>query len=160
MFGLFGGPKYELGKGTVIAISGCKDEQTSGDAARIAKYFELPPGVGMDGAGGACTNGLMRIVFAKDKTMAQFDGTWGDLMVQLRKSLKQATNDAGKEVFSQIPQLTASYDLPLTENFELLNRAAPALQALDRDGVTHVRSCVEQQAIFALEEKSSTHTRL
>ena len=126
MFGLFGGPKLELGKGMVVAISGCKDEQTSGDAARIAKYFELPPGVGMDGAGGACTNGLMRIVFAKDKTMAQFDGTWGDLMVQLRKSLKQATNDAGKEVFSQIPQLTASYDLPLMDNFELLNRAAPS----------------------------------
>jgi hypothetical protein len=126
MFGLFGGPKYELGKGTVIAISGCKDEQTSGDALRIAKYFELPPGVGVDGAGGACTNGLIRIVFAKDKTMAQFDGTWGDLLVQLRKSLQQATSDAGKQVFSQIPQLTASYDLPLAENFELLNRAAPS----------------------------------
>ena len=123
---LFGGPKYELGKGTVIAISGCQDEQTSGDALKIAKYFELPPGVGVDGAGGACTNGLIRIVFAKDKTKAQFDGTWGDLLVQLRMSLQQATNDAGKKVFTQIPQLTASYDLPLTDNFELLNRAAPS----------------------------------
>ena len=123
VFGLFG-PKYELGKGTVVAISGCKDEQTSGDALRIAKYFELPPGVGMHGAGGACTNGLMRIFYAKDETKPHFDGSWGELLVELRKSLAQARNDAGKQVFSQIPQLTASYLLPLKDKFELMNRAA------------------------------------
>ena len=123
VFGLFG-PRYELGKGTVVAISGCKDEQTSGDALKISKYFELPPGVGMHGAGGACTNGLMRIFYAKDETKPLFGGTWGELLVELRKSLAQARNDAGKQVFSQVPQLTASYPLPLTDKFELLNRAA------------------------------------
>jgi len=70
MFGLFEKKSpyaATFGKGRVLMISGCKDEQTSGDALKIDKYFGLPDDVGAGGAGGACTNALMQILHRQEK---------------------------------------------------------------------------------------------
>mmetsp|Transcript_44213 Transcript_44213/g.71077 ORF Transcript_44213/g.71077 Transcript_44213/m.71077 type:complete len:399 (+) Transcript_44213:106-1302(+) len=133
MFGLFEKKSpyaATFGKGRVVMISGCKDEQTSGDALKIDKYFGLPDDVGAGGAGGACTNALMQILHRQNSETPGYDGTWGELILDLRKGLATAANEEGKKVFTQIPQLSSSFNLPLGEKFSIKSPESKRTKAL------------------------------
>jgi len=67
--------------------------------------------VGTAGAGGACTNSLMQVMYGKknamalpshDRSMPSFDGSWADLLLKLRSTLASATNNEGATVFTQV----------------------------------------------------------
>ncbi len=70
--------------GTVRYISGCHDSQTSADVSNVAS-FELPADVGPGGAGGACTNALLKTL-TSDPTR-KF--AWVTLLDSMRDILKE-----------------------------------------------------------------------
>lgn len=83
-------------------ISGCKDEQTSADVHDCSR-FGLP--ASPPGAGGACTNSLLKAVATTN------DPTWIGILKDTRKILD-------RKGFTQIPQLSTSRALDMTESFD------------------------------------------
>jgi len=92
--------------GTVIMFSGCMDSQTSADVYNTAS-FGLPSDAGPGGAGGACTNSMVKALLEQD------DYTWVTLLQAMRRILD------GK--YSQIPQLSSSRHIDLNSPFTLAN---------------------------------------
>jgi metacaspase-1 len=85
-------------------ISGCKDDQTSADVHDVAS-FGLP---NSDGAGGACTNALLKSVDSPDNHC-----TWISLLQSMQHILQ------GKK-FTQVPQLSTSRKLDLNVPFDIM----------------------------------------
>eukprot|EP01012_Entosiphon_sulcatum_P068324 TRINITY_DN9845_c0_g2_i1.p1 TRINITY_DN9845_c0_g2~~TRINITY_DN9845_c0_g2_i1.p1 ORF type:complete len:346 (+),score=46.71 TRINITY_DN9845_c0_g2_i1:467-1504(+) len=89
----------------VRMISGCMDSQTSADVSNVAS-FGLPAGTGPGGAGGACTNSLIL-------AMSHNPGhTWITLLEDMQNTLKQ-------KGYSQVPQLSSSRQLDLSQPVKL-----------------------------------------
>jgi len=92
--------------------SGCEDDQTSCDVGNVHS-FRLPKDVGPGGAGGACTNSMMAKFYHpqnNDPTKPESNFSYAELLLEMRDTLK------GKG-FTQVPQLSSSYQLNLGEAF-------------------------------------------
>ena len=92
--------------------SGCQDDQTSSDVGNVYS-FRLPANVGPGGAGGACTNSMMAKFYHpqhNDPTQPETNISYAELLLEMRDTLK------GKG-FTQVPQLSSSYQLNLGETF-------------------------------------------
>eukprot|EP01004_Peranema_trichophorum_P002281 NODE_1351_length_1999_cov_74.437100_g1143_i0.p1 GENE.NODE_1351_length_1999_cov_74.437100_g1143_i0~~NODE_1351_length_1999_cov_74.437100_g1143_i0.p1 ORF type:complete len:313 (+),score=83.22 NODE_1351_length_1999_cov_74.437100_g1143_i0:900-1838(+) len=107
--------------GDVFMISGCKDEQTSADVSNVGQ-FQLPANSGPGGAGGACTSAFVSMMYQ------QPDITMLDLLEGMRKSLSQRN-------FTQIPQLSTTRVISMTDKFALIGGGAP-LGGLNQSAVT------------------------
>jgi hypothetical protein len=98
-------------KGKVTMISGCKDEQTSADVSNTAA-FGIPTNAGPGGAGGACTNALLKVVHQEGTEMAtQGKISYGTLLVKMKEVLK------GR--YTQIPQLSSGQKISTSEPWVL-----------------------------------------
>jgi len=91
--------------------SGCKDDQTSGDVGNVSS-FQLPANVGPGGAGGACTNSMMRKLYPHDDDPGcpEADISYADLLLSMREFLEE-------KGYTQVPQLSSSYQVNLGEKF-------------------------------------------
>jgi len=96
----------EVMPGTVIMFSGCKDSQTSADVSNTAS-FGLPSDAGPGGAGGACTNSMIKALSERD------DYTWVSLLQAMRQILDGE--------YTQIPQLSSSRPMDLNAPFTISN---------------------------------------
>eukprot|EP01001_Neometanema_parovale_P007500 NODE_3800_length_1161_cov_46.005780_g3614_i0.p1 GENE.NODE_3800_length_1161_cov_46.005780_g3614_i0~~NODE_3800_length_1161_cov_46.005780_g3614_i0.p1 ORF type:complete len:348 (-),score=98.54 NODE_3800_length_1161_cov_46.005780_g3614_i0:56-1099(-) len=84
--------------GDVRMFSGCRDDQTSADVSNVSQ-FQLPPGTGPGGAGGACTSAMVSV-------LSQGECTWVQLLDGMRDILSQ-------KGYSQVPQLSSSREMDL-----------------------------------------------
>lgn len=91
---------------TVVMISGCQDDQTSADVSNVAS-FGLPSGSGPGGAGGACTNSMMKVLDAGHP------GSWVDMLKKMRAVLMQ-------KGYQQVPQLSCSKPLDMQAPFTVV----------------------------------------
>jgi len=99
-------------KAKVIMLSGCMDEQTSADVSDVSS-FGLPANVGPGGAGGACTNALQHCVHAMgDQKIKSGQYPYNKLLADCQRFLK-------RKQYTQVPQLSASYPLNMSEPFKL-----------------------------------------
>ena len=89
----------------VRMLSGCDDHQTSADVGNVSS-FKIPSDVGPGGAGGACTNAMIKQLTSDPNC------TWIDLLAAMRGNLKTKR-------FTQIPQLSSSRDIALDQPFDL-----------------------------------------
>ncbi len=91
----------------VRMISGSHDIQTSADVSNINSQFELPNPHGR--AGGACTAALLQVLYdAHDR--GDMDMSWVDALREMREILLE-------KGFDQIPQLTSSRMIHVTDPF-------------------------------------------
>jgi len=95
----------EVMPATVIMFSGCQDSQTSADVQNTAS-FGLPSDAGPGGAGGACTNSMI-------KALLQDNYTWVELLKAMRGILDGQ--------YTQIPMLSSSRSMDLTSPFSIQN---------------------------------------
>eukprot|EP00928_Gymnodinium_smaydae_P056269 TRINITY_DN39679_c0_g1_i1.p1 TRINITY_DN39679_c0_g1~~TRINITY_DN39679_c0_g1_i1.p1 ORF type:complete len:390 (-),score=35.62 TRINITY_DN39679_c0_g1_i1:139-1257(-) len=98
----------QLFPASVIMFSGCKDSQTSADVGNTAA-FGLSAGAGPGGAGGACTNAMVKALEEKK------DWTWVDLLQRMQQILRRGR-------YSQIPQLSSTRSIDLKAPFSVLNQ--------------------------------------
>jgi len=96
----------EVMPATVVMFSGCMDSQTSADVYNTAS-FGLPEDAGPGGAGGACTNSMIKALLEKD------DYSWVGLL--------QAMHGILEGRYTQIPQLSSSRPMDLNGPFQLTN---------------------------------------
>ncbi|KAJ9469328.1 Metacaspase-1 [Diplonema papillatum] len=89
----------------VLMFSGCKDSQTSADVSNV-QSFGLPEDSGPGGAGGACTNALLKTAYLPG------DCSWVELLTKMRDFL-------GQGGYSQVPQLSTSREVDLNSPFEI-----------------------------------------
>eukprot|EP01062_Namystynia_karyoxenos_P074933 TRINITY_DN72007_c0_g1_i1.p2 TRINITY_DN72007_c0_g1~~TRINITY_DN72007_c0_g1_i1.p2 ORF type:complete len:395 (+),score=126.00 TRINITY_DN72007_c0_g1_i1:86-1186(+) len=108
----------------VFMISGCMDKQTSADVSDVSS-FQLPDDAGPGGAGGACTNALLRTAYRTG------DVSWVQLLQAMQGYLKQRG-------YSQVPQLSTSRRLDLNDPFEMQGGYAGTHKAL-LIGINYVR---------------------
>mmetsp|Transcript_131296 Transcript_131296/g.365978 ORF Transcript_131296/g.365978 Transcript_131296/m.365978 type:complete len:534 (-) Transcript_131296:197-1798(-) len=94
----------EVMPSNVIMFSGCKDDQTSADVHNTAS-FGLPADAGPGGAGGACTNSMIKSLHEKP------DPSWAELLKSMRGILN------GK--YTQIPQMSSSKAVDLNTPFSV-----------------------------------------
>ncbi|CAB9508240.1 Metacaspase-1 [Seminavis robusta] len=93
----------------VRLFSGCEDAQTSGDMTDVAN-FNLPDPAGR--AGGACTSGLLQVLYADHKDTS-YELSFEDVLLKLRESL----DGIG---LSQVPQLSTSHNLDMQQPFHIV----------------------------------------
>jgi len=93
----------------VRMISGCRDEQTSADVSNVST-FSLPDPAGR--AGGACTSGLLKILYA-DQHKPDEDLSFQEVLLKLRDVMSSGR-------FTQIPQLTSSRPTDVKTPFTLV----------------------------------------
>ncbi len=72
--------------------------------------FQLPDPAGR--AGGACTSAMLKILYADHHKTGE-DLSYQQVLLQMREILKAAS-------YTQIPQLSASRPLDITEKFDLV----------------------------------------
>ncbi|KAG5176776.1 caspase domain-containing protein [Tribonema minus] len=89
----------------VRMIAACQDSQTAADVQNVASY-----GVNVGGAGGACTNALLR-------SIQQGPTSWIGILRRMQAVLKERR-------LNQVPQLSTSKLMDLNTPFSLM-RAAP-----------------------------------
>lgn len=87
----------------VFMISGCEDSQTSADVSNVDS-FSLPDPNGR--AGGACTSALLKVLYANGLSGL----TFVQVLSKMRTILKKGS-------YSQIPQLTSSQKLDMSQAF-------------------------------------------
>lgn len=92
---------------TVIMFSGCQDSQTSADVSNVAS-FELPEDAGPGGAGGACTNSMIKALSEEGVNY-----TWASLLKQMRGILEGQ--------YTQIPMLSGSRRMNMNEPYSPLH---------------------------------------
>eukprot|EP00986_Skeletonema_menzelii_P013883 scaffold8574_cov131-Skeletonema_menzelii.AAC.6 len=93
----------------VRMISGSNDVQTSADVGNINSQFELPNPAGR--AGGACTAALLQVLYdANDR--GDVDMSWVDALREMREILHE-------KGFDQIPQLTSSSMINVSDPFDI-----------------------------------------
>ena len=100
-----------LAVGEVVAISGCRSDQTSADVADVETSFGLSGTIGS--AGGASTSALVEAL----ERMEVMEGsgseiTYADLLEQMRQEL-------AKKGFAQVPQFVSSLLVELKQPFRL-----------------------------------------
>jgi len=95
-------------------ISGCHDVQTSADISNVGT-FKLPNPQGR--AGGACTAALLQVLYAARNAGTSEDMSW----VQLLRSMRENLNSKG---FDQVPQLTSSRLIDVTQPCEFVNKTS------------------------------------
>eukprot|EP00802_Teleaulax_amphioxeia_P019374 Tamp_19604.p1 GENE.Tamp_19604~~Tamp_19604.p1 ORF type:complete len:391 (-),score=70.30 Tamp_19604:77-1144(-) len=100
----------------VHMFSGCRDEQTSADVYDVSS-FGLPEDSGPGGAGGACTSAMIRSLSDNPSQ------TWTELLESMRKILKEKS-------FTQVPQLSSSKPVDLTQPFDITPGSNTAKKAL------------------------------
>jgi len=98
----------EIMPGNVVMFSGCTDAQTSADVYNTAT-FGLPSDAGPGGAGGACTNSMIKALDDDNEY------SWVGLLEKMRGIL------AGQ--YTQIPQLSSSQPMDLNAPFSVTNPA-------------------------------------
>jgi len=96
-------------KANVIMFSGSKDDQTSADVFDISS-FDLPSDAGPGGAGGACTNSLLSILYHEENK----DTTWIEVLQKMHVMMKE-------KKFDQIPQLSSSRVKDLNNKAQLIH---------------------------------------
>eukprot|EP00746_Dinoflagellata_sp_MGD_P081325 gnl/MRDRNA2_/MRDRNA2_32358_c0_seq1.p1 gnl/MRDRNA2_/MRDRNA2_32358_c0~~gnl/MRDRNA2_/MRDRNA2_32358_c0_seq1.p1 ORF type:complete len:362 (+),score=62.52 gnl/MRDRNA2_/MRDRNA2_32358_c0_seq1:85-1170(+) len=89
----------------IVCFSGCKDEQTSADVSSTAA-FGLLHNAGPGGAGGACTNSMIKALQNHSAL------SWIDLLSSMRTILAQ-------QGYDQIPQLSTSRPTNLRSRFDI-----------------------------------------
>ena len=110
-------------KGKVIMISGCKDDQTSADVNNTAS-FGIPSNAGPGGAGGACTNALLKVVHETGvKTVQGGKLSYGTLLVKMKEVLK-------RDNYTQVPQLSSGQPMDTTLPWVLKSRDSKRTKAL------------------------------
>ena len=97
--------------GEVVAISGCRSDQTSADVADVETSFGLSGTIGS--AGGALASALVEAL----ERMEVMEGsgseiTYADLLEQMRQEL-------AKKGFAQVPQFVSSLLVELKQPFRL-----------------------------------------
>lgn len=90
---------------TVIMFSGCKDSQTSSDVYNTAS-FGLPADAGPGGAGGACTNAMIKALNEGSEY------TYVSLLRRMREILADMR-------YEQIPMLSSSREMNLNQDFRV-----------------------------------------
>jgi len=100
----FGQRVDEIMPSNVIMFSGCKDSQTSADVSNTAS-FGLPSDAGPGGAGGACTNSMIKALHE------QSEYTWAGLLKRMREILE------GK--YTQIPQMSSSKNVDMNTQYSV-----------------------------------------
>jgi len=118
----------EVMPATIIMFSGCQDCQTSADVSNTAN-FGLPADAGPGGAGGACTNSMIKAL--------NEDGnqTWCGLLKSMRTILD------GK--YTQIPQLCSSKPVDLNTKFSCVNPEPSGRYRALLIGINYVGSSAE-----------------
>jgi len=110
-------------KGKVTMISGCKDEQTSADVSNTAA-FGIPANAGPGGAGGACTNALLKVVHQQGiGGVSKSQLSYGTLLVKMKQVLQQGQ-------YSQIPQLSSGQKMTTREPWVLKSPGSRRNKAL------------------------------
>lgn len=107
--------------------SGCRDEQTSADVSDVAS-FQLPDPAGR--AGGACTSAMLKILYADHHKTGE-DLSYQQVLLQMREILKAAN-------YTQIPQLSASRPLDITEKFDLVPPSITGTKRAVMIGINYV----------------------
>lgn len=97
-----------LAVGEVVAISGCRSDQTSADVADVETSFGLSGTTGS--AGGALTSALVEAL--ERLVMEGSEITYADLLEQMRQEL-------AKKGFAQVPQFVSSLLVELKQPFRL-----------------------------------------
>ena len=94
----------------IVLFSGCKDTQTSADVSNTANFHHS---FGQPGsAGGACTNALAEIVTTELAAKGSPDMNYVELLQKMQENLRRRS-------FSQIPQLSTSKPIDLSNTFSL-----------------------------------------
>eukprot|EP01063_Lacrimia_lanifica_P021175 TRINITY_DN28446_c0_g1_i1.p1 TRINITY_DN28446_c0_g1~~TRINITY_DN28446_c0_g1_i1.p1 ORF type:complete len:363 (+),score=174.03 TRINITY_DN28446_c0_g1_i1:57-1145(+) len=101
----------------VYMLSGCRDEQTSADVSNTAS-FQLPAHVGVNGAGGACTNALLSLV-GDGKTRDSFGEVLTDMVDYLTK-----------KKYTQRPMLSTSRNTGMNQKFDVVGNQKGTKYAL------------------------------
>ena len=81
----------------VVLLSGCKDEQESADVSATSA-FGLPKNAGPGGAGGACTNAMLKCMYDDNP-----DDSWLTVLVGMQSWLRENGYD-------QVPQISCGND--------------------------------------------------
>lgn len=108
------GQNVALAVGEVIAISGCRSDQTSADVGDVGRQFNLNPQF-RSGAGGALTSAFLEAM----ETWASNQPSW----LQLLEGIRQKLTESG---FSQVPQLASSLLIDLNCRFSVDQICLPA----------------------------------
>jgi hypothetical protein len=114
-------------KTDIRMISGCEDDQTSADVSNV-NSFKLPDPAGR--AGGACTAALLNVLY-KDNETPDEDYSFIEVLGKMRDMLQ-------KKGFSQIPQLTATSPLDLSDKFDLVPASATGTHRALMIGINYV----------------------
>ncbi|KAL1495267.1 hypothetical protein AB1Y20_017127 [Prymnesium parvum] len=104
--------------GVIRMFSGCQDAQTSADVFDTS-VFQLPAECGPGGAGGACTNAMLKTLLRDEANPP----TWVELLEGMRHILKE-------KKFTQLPQLSSSRQLQLNEPFSVVGGGGGKKRAL------------------------------
>lgn len=108
-------------------ISGCEDRQTSADVSNV-NTFQLPDPQGR--AGGACTAALLNVLYEDEQTPWE-EFTFAQVMDKMRGMLR-------KKGFSQVPQLSSTRPIELTDKFSLVPETLPGKQRAVLIGINYV----------------------
>ena len=138
--GDFEGKAEQLIPATVRMISGCCDHQTSADVSNVSQ-FQLPDPAGecfryiicgsirlfiqriidhslpdrflfSGQSGGACTSALLKVLYADHKNSGK-DMSFVEVLTTMRQFL-------GNQKYTQIPQLSSSRKMDVTEKFAIV----------------------------------------
>jgi hypothetical protein len=131
-------------KGKVTMISGCKDEQTSADVSNTGA-FGLPTNAGPGGAGGACTNALLKTVHDHGiQGLKEGRVSYGTLLVKMNQFLRRKNYD-------QVPQLSSGQKMSTAEPWLLRSNGSRRTKALfigiNYTGTPHVLKGCHNDAI-------------
>eukprot|EP00928_Gymnodinium_smaydae_P098805 TRINITY_DN9267_c0_g1_i5.p1 TRINITY_DN9267_c0_g1~~TRINITY_DN9267_c0_g1_i5.p1 ORF type:complete len:350 (-),score=48.20 TRINITY_DN9267_c0_g1_i5:272-1321(-) len=119
----------ELFPAVVTMISGCKDSQTSADVGDTSS-FGLSCSAGPGGAGGACTNALVKALEEKQER------GWVELLERMQTILREGQ-------YEQIPQLSSSRAIDLKAPFRVLHPQPGQRRRALMVGINYVGSSAE-----------------
>eukprot|EP00928_Gymnodinium_smaydae_P098806 TRINITY_DN9267_c0_g1_i6.p1 TRINITY_DN9267_c0_g1~~TRINITY_DN9267_c0_g1_i6.p1 ORF type:complete len:340 (-),score=59.73 TRINITY_DN9267_c0_g1_i6:153-1172(-) len=119
----------ELFPAVVTMISGCKDSQTSADVGDTSS-FGLSSSAGPGGAGGACTNALVKALEEKQER------GWVELLERMQQILREGH-------YEQIPQLSSSRAIDLRTQFSVLHPQPSQRRRALMVGINYVGSSAQ-----------------
>jgi hypothetical protein len=124
MSGDFHGSSSELIPADVRMISGCHDVQTSADVGNVSQ-FSLPDPAGR--SGGACTSALLKTLYHEGGERMSF--------VQVLTRMRQILSSGS---YTQIPQLSASRKMDVSEPFQIVNERGSGTRRALLIGINYV----------------------
>jgi len=111
----------------VRMYSGCQDDQTSADVSNVAS-FQLPDPAGR--SGGACTSAFLKVLYAECR--APTDG------LSVVETLRGMRDVLEEDSFTQIPQLTSSRKINVSEPFEIMPEGSEGSKRALLIGINYV----------------------